>query len=156
MTKETYYSIEMTLADYILRNQTTEDNMTTENTTSSGFVTKDKVIVKEGFASKFDSGKARMDLLPMRPLKDIAEILTIGAEKYGAENWRTGEPIAHSRHFAGIQRHLMAYWSGEDYDPETGKSHLAHAACGLLFYMELAKSHPEKDDRCKQAVGWND
>jgi hypothetical protein len=120
------------------------------------FNTKDKVIIEEGKASKFDSGKVRMDLLPMRPLKDIAQILTIGAEKYGAENWRTGEPIAHSRHFAGIQRHLMAYWSGEDYDPETGKSHLAHAACGLLFYMELAKSHPEKDDRCKQAVGWND
>jgi hypothetical protein len=109
-----------------------------------------------GQASKFDSGKVRMDLLPIRPLKDVAEILTYGADKYGSDNWREGKPIAHSRHYAGIQRHLMAYWSGEDLDPETGKSHLAHAACGLLFFLELSKSHPELDDRCKSALGWND
>ncbi len=118
--------------------------------------TKDKIEYVPGQASKFDSGKVRMDLLPIRPLKDVAEILTYGADKYGSDNWREGKPIAHSRHYAGIQRHLMAYWSGEDLDPETGKSHLAHAACGLLFFLELSKSHPELDDRCKSALGWND
>jgi len=118
--------------------------------------TKDKVEIIPGQASKFDSGKPRMDLLPMRPLKDVAEVLTYGALKYGSDNWREGKPIAHSRHFAGIQRHLMAYWSGEDKDPETGFSHLAHAACGILMFLELSQSHPNLDDRCKSALKWND
>ena len=118
--------------------------------------TKDKVVIVPGQASKFDSGKPRMDLLPVKPLKQVAEILTYGADKYGPDNWREGKPIAHSRHYAGIQRHLMAYWSGEDLDPETGKSHLAHAACGILFFLELSQSHPELDDRCRSALQWGD
>jgi len=97
-----------------------------------------------------------MDLIPVKPLKQVAEILTYGADKYGPDNWREGKPIAHSRHYAGIQRHLMAYWSGEDLDPETGKSHLAHAACGILFFLELSQSHPELDDRCRSALQWGD
>ncbi len=118
--------------------------------------TKDVVIIKEGHASKFDTNKPRMDLLPARPLKEIAEILTYGADKYGPDNWREGEPIAFSRHYAGVQRHLFAWQSGETVDPETGKNHLAHAMCGLLFLLELSHSHPEKDDRCKSAVRWSE
>ena len=116
--------------------------------------TKDVVIIEEGKASKFDTNKPRMDLLPAVPLKEIAEILTYGADKYGADNWRSGEPIAFSRHYAGVQRHLFAWQSGETLDPETGKNHLAHAMCGLLFLLELSKTHPEKDDRYFEGSKW--
>lgn len=109
--------------------------------------TTDKVEFFEGKAPKFDSGKIRLDLLPVRPMKDVAEVLTIGADKYGANSWREGEMIAWSRCYAAAQRHLMQFWSGEDLDQETGKSHLAHAACNLLFMIEHSYINKQGDDR---------
>jgi hypothetical protein len=109
--------------------------------------TSDKVEFFEGKAPKFDAGKIRLDLLPVRPMKDVAEVLTIGADKYGANSWREGEMIAWSRCYAAAQRHLMQFWSGEDLDQETGKSHLAHAACNLLFMIEHSYVNKVGDDR---------
>jgi hypothetical protein len=94
---------------------------------------------------KHDAAKTRMDLLPPRPLVEIAEILTFGAEKYAAYNWSQG--IAFSRLFAAMLRHLWAWWGGEDCDRETGKSHLAHAGCCLIFLMDLRHRRTDCDDR---------
>ena len=119
------------------------------------FATKDVVKVEEGKASNFDTGKVRMDLLPVYPMKLVAEILTMGSKKYGDDNWRTGEPVKLSRHYAGVQRHLNAFWGGEDTDPESNRTHLAHAICGLMFMLELHLRHGDAvDDRCKDAVQW--
>lgn len=94
---------------------------------------------------KFDGGKARIDLVPTQPLLDIAEILTIGAEKYSERNWEKGMPWG--KVYASLQRHMFAWWAGEDLDPETGKSHLAHAGCNIIFLLEFLKTHPELDTR---------
>jgi len=96
---------------------------------------------------KYDQGKLRFDLVPARPLMDVVEILTLGANKYRDRNWEAGMPWG--RAFAAAMRHLWAWWGGEDLDPETGKSHLAHAACSLLFLLEWRYTHPELDDRVK-------
>ncbi len=121
-----------------------ENNMTTRE---CKIETKDKVEFIEGKAPKFDSGKVRLDLLPVRPLKDIAEVLSIGADKYGANSWREGEMIAWSRCYSATQRHLMQFWSGEDLDEETKLSHLAHAACNILFMIEHSYINKQGDDR---------
>jgi len=49
----------------------------------------------------------------------------------GDRNWEKG--IDPGRVFAAAQRHLWAYWSGEDTDEESGLSHLDHAACNIAF-----------------------
>lgn len=36
---------------------------------------------------KNDTGKVRMDLLPVDALTEVAEVLTQGATQYGARNW---------------------------------------------------------------------
>lgn len=95
--------------------------------------------------NKKDQAKTRLDLLPPRPLVEIGEVLTFGAEKYEPWNWSKG--IAFSRLFAAMLRHLFAWWAGQDKDPETGLSHLAHAGCCLLFMMDLRHSQPGCDDR---------
>jgi hypothetical protein len=76
----------------------------------------------------------------------LARVLTFGAKKYAAHNWRKG--IVYSRLFDALQRHLWAWWSGEEIDPESGESHLDHAACCLMFLRELSL-RPELDDRYK-------
>lgn len=81
---------------------------------------------------KYDIGKTRWDLVPFREVEQGAEILTFGAAKYGPNNWQGIEP---DRYFAALMRHLTAWRKGEKADPESGKSHLAHALCCLWFLM---------------------
>ena len=82
---------------------------------------------------KFDSEKTRNDLLPPEFLEGTAQILTFGAVKYGDRNRELG--MAWGRPFGALMRHMWAWWRGEDKDPETGKSHLWHAACCIAFLM---------------------
>lgn len=84
---------------------------------------------------KDDGGKTRFDLVPPFAMRELAEVLTIGAKKYGEENWRQVKG-RRQRYFAACMRHLWAWWMGEGYDPETNRSHLAHAMCCLAFLLE--------------------
>lgn len=103
-----------------------------------------------GFAPKFDSNKVRVDLLPIEPMTGIAEVFTFGARKYFDNSFRQGETVAWSRTYGSVLRHLFAFWSGEDKDPESGLSHLAHAGTQLMILMEHAKHNQDKDDRFKR------
>ena len=94
---------------------------------------------------KFDAGKPRYDLIPVVPLRGVADVLTMGADKYGDNNWRDG--IRWSRMFAAVLRHMYAFWKGEEIDDESGLSHLSHAACGLLMLEEYRLKHRSYDDR---------
>ena len=85
---------------------------------------------------KFDSEKPRMDLLPPKAIMEVAKVLTFGAEKYDAENWRKLDDLQ-NRYTAGALRHIFAHMDGEQLDPETNLSHLAHALCCLLFKLEI-------------------
>jgi hypothetical protein len=84
---------------------------------------------------KFDGGKLRYGLLPPLALKATVEILTFGAEKYEPDNWKY-VPDSKRRYFDAMQRHIWAWKEGEQDDPESGKNHLAHALCCLMFLYE--------------------
>lgn len=96
---------------------------------------------------KHDSDKAPMSLLSREALERTAEVLAFGAKKYAAHNWRRG--FEWSRPLSAAQRHLLAFQDGEDRDPESGLSHLAHAMCCIMFLLEFEKTHRELDDRWK-------
>ena len=108
--------------------------------------------ITPGFAPKFDAHKVRVDLLPVYPMTAIAEVFTFGAQKYFADSYRQGETVAWSRTYGSILRHLFAFWNGEDIDPESGKSHLAHAGTQLMILMEHTKYNQDKDDRFKRGI----
>lgn len=88
-----------------------------------------------------------MSLLPPAGLNEVAKVLTFGANKYGAHNWRSG--IQYSRLLSATMRHLNSFNSGNDLDGESGISHLAHAACNLLMLIEYQTLKLGKDDRWK-------
>ena len=96
---------------------------------------------------KYDSAKPRMNLLPPKAIMEVSKVLTFGAEKYDAENWRKLDDLQ-NRYTAGALRHIFAHMDGEQLDPETNLSHLAHALCCLLFKLEIelenAKIEEEK------------
>lgn len=104
-----------------------------------------------GYAPKFDADKVRVDLVPIGPVTQIAAVFTFGAKKYFADSYRQGETVAWSRTYGSILRHLYAFWSGEDTDPESGLPHLAHAGTQLMILMEHYTYNKNKDDRFKRA-----
>jgi len=79
------------------------------------------------------------------PMVEVAKVFTMGAKKYGDDNWRSG--LQWMRCIGAIMRHLSAWVLGETNDRESGISHLAHAVVNLLFLLEYQQTHPEMDNR---------
>lgn len=96
-------------------------------------------------AVKADGGKPRTDLMPPAPLLDIADVFRFGADKYADRNWERG--FDWSRLYGSAMRHLLQWWGGQDNDPETGMSHLAHLGCNVLMLLEYQHSQAGRDDR---------
>ena len=96
---------------------------------------------------KEDNGKAPLSLLDREALEQIAQVLRFGATKYSPHNWRSG--IRYTRLTDAALRHLFAFVDGEDLDPETGISHVAHAGCCIMFLLWMVRHRPDLDDRHK-------
>jgi len=84
--------------------------------------------------TKHDKDKLRYDLLPMKSVDKVVEVLTFGAKKYTPDNWKHVED-AERRYIAAAMRHMSSHMQGELVDSESGLTHLAHAACCLTFLM---------------------
>ena len=93
---------------------------------------------------------ARMDLLPWDTLHTLSEHYGRGALKYDDRNWEKG--YAWHLSYAALQRHLAAWWQGEDVDEETGSSHLAAAAFHVLAMMTFQARGLGTDDRPHSAA----
>lgn len=97
---------------------------------------------------KHDSDKPMLDLVDPTAISQLAAVLTFGAKKYAAHNWRGG--IKQSRLIAALLRHVFAHLGGEDLDPESKLPHIAHAMCCCMFLLGLA-NRADLDDRYKEA-----
>lgn len=95
--------------------------------------------------TKYDNGKP--DIAQVRPefIEGIARALTYGAAKYSRGNWKKGN-IA-SRYYSALQRHLCAFWKGNNTDNESGLHHLDHAGACLMMLRWLIDNRPETDNR---------
>jgi len=94
---------------------------------------------------KHDTDKLPIHLIPPELITAVANILLFGAKKYEERNWEKG--MAWSRCWSACQRHLWAWWGGEGNDPETGESHLWHAACCIAFLVAYEQRNLGTDDR---------
>jgi len=89
-----------------------------------------------------------LELIAPELLYGIGMVLTYGAHKYAAENWRKG--IKYKRIYGGLLRHITAWANGEKYDPESGLPHLYHVGACVMFlitYEENYEKYKEFDDR---------
>ena len=83
--------------------------------------------------------------IPVTALRELAEHFAKGAEKYGDHNFRKG--YEWSKSYSALLRHLMAFWGGEDIDPETGSKHVTAVAWHALALSTFMDEHPQFDDR---------
>ena len=103
-------------------------------------------------ALRYDGGKARIDLIDPGFLLRLGEHYGVGAKKYAERNWQNG--MSFSRCYASAQRHMLAFWAGEDNDAETGSPHVIAAAwnmAALDYYMADPALREKFDDRPKKA-----
>ena len=117
----------------------------------------------------------RHDLIPVGSLTKLAEHFGKGARKYDEHQWRQG--YEWSKSYSAIQRHLLAFWAGFDYDvcsnepdnclhvtatgeefvaiePDTcynhtGSHHMTAVAWHSFVLLEFIERFPEHDDRYK-------
>lgn len=109
---------------------------------------KDEFLTGKGGGLRYNKGKLRYDLVHPKAHEDFVEVLTDGAQKYAARNWENG--FSWTSVIASLKRHLAAIEKGEDYDPESGRLHISHAACNVHFLNAFYYIFPQGDDRPKQ------
>ena len=100
-----------------------------------------------GSGKRYNQGKLRYDLIEPHALEDFVQVLTDGAVKYEPRNWQKG--LSWTSVLASLKRHIAAIEKGEDYDKESGRLHIAHAACNVHFLNAYYYTFPQGDDRPK-------
>lgn len=87
--------------------------------------------------------KLRWSLIPWEALKGCVRVLTFGAmTKYAPNNWKHVEE--QGAYLDGCFRHLTDYVEGEEFDSESGESHLSHLLCDILF-LEYHRMNRDKE-----------
>jgi hypothetical protein len=88
-------------------------------------------------AKRYNSGKPRLDLLPLDLMSGLARVLEYGEGKYGRNNWRQGAPA--TEQVASLLRHLQPIMECLNtdakeglHDTESGLPHVDHMLFNIL------------------------
>ena len=90
--------------------------------------------------------KAPMSTVPAAVLAEVGVAMLEGACKYGRSNFRIAGVRA-SVYYDATMRHLMAWWEGEDTDPDSGMSHITKAITSLVVLRDAMIQDMCTDDR---------
>jgi len=96
--------------------------------------------------TQYGDRKPPLHLIPPVALVAEAGVFKLGARKYGPYNWRENT-VSSSIYQGAAMRHLLAWWDGEDADPESGESHLAHARACLGILIDAEANGKLNDNR---------
>jgi hypothetical protein len=101
-------------------------------------------------ADRHNTGKIPLHLVPPDAINAIAKVLDFGSKKYALRNWEKG--ANYSVPYASLMRHLLAFWEGEDSDPESNLPHLYHVLMNAAMLVRYFEQHKDLDDRPKKEV----
>lgn len=96
--------------------------------------------------TRYGDRKQPIYLVPPAAIIAEAGVFKLGAAKYGPYNWRDNQ-VSSSVYQGAALRHLFAWWDGEDIDPESGESHLAHARACLAILIDAEQNGALNDNR---------
>lgn len=98
--------------------------------------------------------KVPLNGMPAPVLMECGLVKLHGDLKYGRYNWREAG-VRYSVYYDACMRHLMAWWEGEDLDPDSGLPHLTHAMTGLAVLRDAIMQDMAEDDRPPMTdAGW--
>lgn len=90
--------------------------------------------------------KAPLSCVPMNVVAELGVAMLEGASKYGRHNWRASG-VRSSVYFDAVMRHMIAWWEGEDIDPDSNLSHVIKAMATLTVLRDAQISGMLEDDR---------
>jgi hypothetical protein len=102
---------------------------------------------KDAFGVK----KASLSCVPAPVLLEMGIGMQEGGAKYGRHNYRSSG-VRGSVYYDATMRHLMAWWEGEDIDPDSGLSHITKAMCSLAVLRDAMLQNKFNDDRPPKSV----
>lgn len=91
-------------------------------------------------------GKPDLSLVPPSFREYAAKAFGYGIQKHGRWSWRD-RGYQWTDLYAALERHLDAFVRKEDTDPESGLSHLTHAAANLAMLIEHVEKNLGEDNR---------
>ncbi len=98
--------------------------------------------------------KAPLSAVPAEVLMEIGVGMLEGARKYGRHNYRV-VGVRASVYYDACLRHLMAWWEGEDVDPDSGMSHITKLLTSAVVLRDAMLNEKLTDDRPpKLREGW--
>ena len=81
--------------------------------------------------------KAPLSTVSAAVLMEVGVAMLEGASKYGRHNYRAAGVRA-SVYYDALMRHAMAWWEGEDLDPDSGMSHITKAITTLVVLRDAS------------------
>ncbi len=88
---------------------------------------------------RYGDMKPNLALVPGPALAYAALAMMEGARKYGAYNWRD-KAVEATTYVAACERHLRAWFDGEELDPGSGNPHLGHAVACLAILIDAIET----------------
>lgn len=82
-------------------------------------------------ALRYNDGKPRPSLIDPNFIMGLAEVLEMGAQKYGDYNWQKG--MNQKDIMDSLMRHSLKYLSGNIEDEESGLHEMLHIAANAMF-----------------------
>lgn len=95
--------------------------------------------------------KAPMSTVSAAVLAEVGVAMLEGAAKYGRHNYRA-VGVQSSVYYDATMRHLMAWWEGEDTDPDSGMSHITKAITSLVVLRDAMIQGMLTDDRAPRSA----
>lgn len=103
----------------------------------AGLPEEEKLKALKAVGNRFNQGKLQWHLVDFKALEPMVEVLMYGAVKYLPDQWKNGLSLKDTRD--SMVRHIVALASGEEFDQESGKTHIGHLLCNALFYSYLTQ-----------------
>lgn len=110
-------------------------------------------LTDDGKGKKYDSGKSMAGTLARafpHALLAIGKCIEFGTHKYPDPlNWQKVEK-GFTRYQDSMMRHYLKFLAGQEFDSETGLSHLSHMAWNALAILELYYMEHENEQFVKE------
>lgn len=95
--------------------------------------------------------KAPMSTVSAVVLAEVGVAMLEGARKYGRHNYRV-VGVSSSVYYDAAMRHLMAWWEGQDIDPDSGMSHITKCITSLVVLRDAMIQGKLTDDRAPSSA----
>jgi hypothetical protein len=92
------------------------------------------------------TNKTPMSFVPAPVMAELGLAMLEGGLKYGRHNYRA-VGVRASVYYDAVMRHMLAFWEGEDTDPDSNVCHLTKAIASLVVLRDSMMRGNWVDDR---------